>query len=110
MFLDLGRPERFEIRKNPDVDKLTVEFISKYGHLGEDVRKDFLKCAYSVPTKILSKLDYKPIEEIAENIQGFYKLYNTRMHNVDVYSQVPNELKDELLDFFERFVMTSLYR
>ncbi|KAJ8960063.1 hypothetical protein NQ318_009505 [Aromia moschata] len=108
---DSGRPEKYiDMRQaNPDADKLMAEFISSYGEWGEHVRKDFFKCVQAFTTKMLSELDAKPIEDLAEIAQNYYNLYNKRVNTNDVYQGVTSEVKDELLDFFERYSMVSLY-
>lgn len=108
-FPDSGRPERhIDIRQNnPDVNKLVAEAYSKYE---EPVRKDIFRCAQSFITKILSELDMKPIEELAEIAQNFYNLYKNRLNSNLIYEAVPSEVRDELLEYFERYCMVSLYR
>ncbi|KAJ8968175.1 hypothetical protein NQ314_002434 [Rhamnusium bicolor] len=107
-----GKPEKYiDMRQaNPDADKLLAEFISSYGEWGEFVRKDFFKCVQSFTTKILSELDAKPVEDLAEIAQNYYNLYNNRVNSNPVYQAVTSEVRDELLDFFERYCMVSLYR
>ncbi|XP_018573285.1 rab5 GDP/GTP exchange factor isoform X1 [Anoplophora glabripennis] len=108
---DSGRPEKYiDMRQaNPDADKLMAEFISSFGEWGEIVRKDFFKCVQSFTTKILSELEAKPIEDLAELAQNCYNLYNDRVNNNVVYQGVTSEVRDELLDFFEKYSMVSLY-
>ncbi|XP_044271052.1 rab5 GDP/GTP exchange factor isoform X1 [Tribolium madens] len=108
---DSGRPERhLDLRQaNPDADKLTAEFISLYGVWGEQVRRDFFKCVHSFTTKIYSELENKPIEDIAEMAQKYYNLYSNRVNNTETYQEVTTDVRDELLDFFEKYVMVSLY-
>lgn len=107
---DTGKPERHRRHINPEADKLNVEFISHYGKLGEQVRKDFLMCVQSFTSKILVELDMKPIEDLAEMTQNFYKSYQLRLFNIEVYQHVSTEEKDGLLEFFERYCMVGLYR
>ncbi|KAJ8917837.1 hypothetical protein NQ315_010749 [Exocentrus adspersus] len=108
---DSGRPEKYyDMRQaNPDANKLMTEFISSFGKWGETVRKDFSKCVQSFTTKILSELDAKPIEDLAELAQNCYNLYNDRLKNNAVYQAVTSEVRDELLDFFEKYSMVGLY-
>lgn len=89
---------------------MSVEYLSLYGSLGDGVRNDFLKCVKGASARILSEIDSKPIEEIGELAKKFYSLFNTRVHNCSAYNEVPPETKDELVDFFEKFVTVSLYR
>ncbi|KAG5866099.1 hypothetical protein JTB14_015932 [Gonioctena quinquepunctata] len=109
---DSPRPEKYiDIMRhaNPDADKLMVEFISTYGEWGEHVRKDFFRCVQAFTTKVLSELDSKPIEDLAEIVQNFYNLYNTRLNSNSVYQAVTTEVRDKLLDFYEKYCMISLY-
>ncbi|XP_068897221.1 rab5 GDP/GTP exchange factor isoform X2 [Tenebrio molitor] len=108
---DSGRPERhLDLRQaNPDADKLMAEFISLYGVWGELVRRDFFKCVQSFTTKIYSELENKPIEDIAEMAQKYYNLYSNRVNSTQTYQEVTTDVRDELLDFFEKYVMVSLY-
>lgn len=76
---------------------------------GELVRKDFFKCAQSFTTKMYSELENKPIEDIAEMAQKYYNLYSHRVNSTQTYQEVTTEVRDELLDFFEKFVMVTLY-
>ncbi|CAG9821976.1 unnamed protein product [Phaedon cochleariae] len=110
---DSGRPERYADimrQSTPDTDKLLVEFISTYGEWGELVRKDLLKCAQSIVTEIFCGLDTKPIEDLAEIAQNYYNKYDNRLLTNTVYQVVPSDVKDQLLDFFEKYSMMSLYR
>lgn len=112
LLLDSDRPDRtHEFRHtNPDIDKLNVEYISLYGNLGENVHKDFIKYINSISSKILRIVDVQSIEEVAEFAQRSYSLFNQRVNNSLVYKDVPSDVKEELLEFFEKFAMTSLYR
>lgn len=92
------------------MEKLTAEYITKYGVWGEHVRKDFLKCVNSVYTKILIDIDNKPIEDIAELIQKYYNMFSDRLNRNSVYEEVNHDIRDQMLDFFEKFVMIGLYR
>lgn len=59
---------------------------------------------------MLSEIDNKPIEDIAELAQKYYSVFNNRVHSSPAYEEVAPETKDELVDFFEKFVTVSLYR
>ncbi|XP_031349677.1 rab5 GDP/GTP exchange factor-like isoform X3 [Photinus pyralis] len=94
---------------NPEIEKLTAEFISKYGVCGEHVRKDFTKCVTTAYTKTRALLDSKPIEEVAELAQQYYNMYLTRLNTNSVYKEINGEIRCQILDFFEKFVMVELY-
>lgn len=92
------------------MEKLTLEFIATYGCWGEDVRKDFNKCVNSVYTKIISEIDNKLIEDIAEMVQKYYNMFLNRLNNYQVYDKINSDIKEQMLEFFEKFVMVGLYR
>lgn len=89
---------------------MSVEYLSLYGTLGDGVKSDFSRCVKAAYTKILAEINNKPIEDIGELAQKYYSLFNDRIHNNAAYEEVPTETKDELVDFFEKFVTVSLYR
>ncbi|XP_072398892.1 rab5 GDP/GTP exchange factor isoform X3 [Diabrotica undecimpunctata] len=107
-----GRPEKYiDIMRqtNPDANKLMVEFISMYSQWGESVRKDFFKFSQVFSNKIVNELDVKPIEELAEVAQNHYNLYHTRLNSNAIYQDVPSEIREKLVEFFEKYSMISLY-
>lgn len=87
-----------------------AEFISLYGVWGDALRKDFFKCVQSLTLKIYNECDTKPIEDIAEMAQKYYNLYKNRVNSYQIYEEVTSEVREELLDFFERYAMVSMYR
>lgn len=50
------------------------------------------------------------IEEVAEIAQKKYNTFNQRVNNFLVYKEVPADIKEELVEFFEKFAMINLYR
>lgn len=86
-----------------------TEFLSKYGHLGEAVRKDFFKCIQHFTGRLIN-MDSKPIDELAELAQKYYNLYNLRVNENPDYHALSADLKSDLEDFFEKYSMVSLYR
>lgn len=105
---DFNRPE---IRQaNPDANKLDAEFVAQFGVWGENVRKDFFKLVQSFTIKILNDIESKKlIEDLSEAAQKYYNFYNNRLNSYVIYQEVPAEVRDDLLDFFERYSMTTLY-
>lgn len=67
-------------------------------------------CAQAFTSKILNELEMKPIEDLAEMSQNYYKSYMLRLCNIEVYQYISTEERDGLLEFFERYCMVSLYR
>ncbi|CAG9859339.1 unnamed protein product [Phyllotreta striolata] len=109
---DVGRPENLvDIMRqaNPEANKLMAEFIAQYSQYGEGIRKDFLKCSQAFSNKIVKELDVKPMEDLAEIAQNYYNQYQNRVNSNPTYQNVPNDVKDRLVEFFENFTMISLY-
>ncbi|XP_030749753.1 rab5 GDP/GTP exchange factor isoform X2 [Sitophilus oryzae] len=106
-----GKPEKYvnTRQNNPDANKLMTQFLSKYGYLDDNVRKDFEKCAQAFITKMLSEVDLKPVDELAEMAQKYYNLYNTRINSYPVYQDLNAEVRTDLEDYFEKYAMISLY-
>ncbi|KAL3268512.1 hypothetical protein HHI36_007623 [Cryptolaemus montrouzieri] len=109
---DADRPHRITDLKhsNPDADKLLAEFIMNFSQNGDTLRHEFFKYV-QVFVKIIQKdIDMnKPIEDVTENAQKYYNHFNSRLNNAPVFKDLPSEVKDQLLDFFEKYVMTMLY-
>lgn len=61
-------------------------------------------------TKIVSVFDSKSADEIAEAAQKYYTLFSRRVNESPVYKPVPQETREELVDFYEKFGMVGLYR
>ncbi|XP_057656208.1 rab5 GDP/GTP exchange factor isoform X1 [Diorhabda carinulata] len=107
---DASRPEKYILRQpNPDTDKLMVEFISIFCQWGEGIKKDFFRCSQAFSNKILSELDTKPIEDLAETAQNYYNLYNNRVNSYPAYENLPIEVREKLVEFFEKYSMITLY-
>ena len=49
------------------------------------------------------------IGEVAAQSQKMYNMYSERLNTETIYEHVTPEIKEELLDFFEKFAMTNLY-
>lgn len=109
---DSGKQDRHhELRhSNPEAKKLMAEYIATYGQWGEIVSRDFFKCTNAVFTKTFHEIDNKPIEDIAEIIQKYYNMFSSRLHDFQAYDKIDHDIKDQMLDFFEKFIMVSSYR
>ncbi|XP_049823336.1 rab5 GDP/GTP exchange factor isoform X2 [Aethina tumida] len=100
----------FDLRQaNPDADRLKAEFLAHFGKYGEHVRADFFKCAQTFIAKMMAEINVRPIDELAEIAQKYYNVYSIRVNSHEQYHNVPTEARDELLDFFEKNCMISLY-
>ncbi|KAL1491371.1 hypothetical protein ABEB36_011978 [Hypothenemus hampei] len=108
---DYVKPEKHINRRqvNPDADKLMTEFLCKYGHFEDNLRKDFLKCVHHFTNQLCREINVKPIDELAETAQKFYNLYNSRVNSNPLYQNLTPEVKADLEDFFEKHVMITLY-
>ncbi|XP_019754627.1 rab5 GDP/GTP exchange factor isoform X1 [Dendroctonus ponderosae] len=106
-----GKPDKYaNVRQtNPDADKLMAEFLGQYGFLGDDIRKDFIKCIQVFTSKLLNEMESKPIDELAEMAQKYYNWYNGRINSHAVYAEVDPEVKTDLEGLFEKHSMVTLY-
>lgn len=86
-----------------------AEFLGQYGYLGDDIRKDFIKCIQVFTSKLLNEMESKPIDELAEMAQKYYNWYNGRTNSHAVYAEVDPEVKTELEALFEKHSMVTLY-
>lgn len=58
---------------------------------------------------MMAEINVRPIDELAEIAQKYYNVYSIRVNSHEQYHNVPTEARDELLDFFEKNCMISLY-
>ncbi|XP_017779168.1 PREDICTED: rab5 GDP/GTP exchange factor [Nicrophorus vespilloides] len=107
---DSFRSERQpEAIHNPEADRLTVEYLKTYV-LPEQVNKDFFKKISYLYSMIVTEMDNnKPIEEVAELAQKYYINYSTRLNGHPLYADIDPNVRAEMLEFFEKFVMSSAY-
>ncbi|KRT78427.1 hypothetical protein AMK59_7448 [Oryctes borbonicus] len=108
---DVGRPERHHEPRhtNPEMEKLELEYMSTYIHLGRHVRDDFFKFVKFFNVNIRNEMNSRPIEEVAVVAQKYYNFFANRINSHEIYSKMEQETKDHLIDFFEKFSMTTLY-
>ncbi|KAI4462193.1 rab gdp/gtp exchange factor [Holotrichia oblita] len=107
---DVGRPERHHESRhiNPEMQKLELEYMS-YIHLGKQVRDDFFKFVKFFNVNIRNEVSSRPIEEVAAAAQKYYNFFANRINTHEIYSKAEQDVKDHLIDFFEKFSMTLLY-
>lgn len=108
---DVGRPERHHEPRhtNPELEKLEIEYMSTYIHLGRHVRDDFFKFVKFFNASIKNEMNARPIEEVAVVAQKYYNFFSNRINTHEIYAKVEQDVKDHLIDFFEKFSMTTLY-
>lgn len=110
LFIEIGRPGRIhESRQNPDAEKLILEYKLYYSNLGENVQNDFSQLATKCCIRIADGIYCKHIDEISEMVQKVYTLYSTKLNDAPIYNNVPQETKEQLMDFFEKYITTNEY-
>lgn len=112
---DTGRPDPYQDLKkpNPELDKLKLEYSESFGFLGRVIEKDIELCIQSFCKTMRQHFDVKTVDELGEYAQKCYKLFSRRMEDHQkntIYENVSPEIREALLDFFEKFTMTCLYR
>ncbi|GLV41929.1 Rabaptin-5-associated exchange factor for Rab5 [Carabus blaptoides fortunei] len=95
---------------NPDLDKLKAEYLAKFGSLGTNIEHDIHKCIQHFCVMMQQYVDTKTIDEVGEYAQTFYNMVLKRVETHLQYGTVNADTKKQLLDFFEKFTMTYLYR
>lgn len=110
--IDTARPDiNQELQQpNPDLDKLEVEYIAKFGSLGKTINQDIHKFINFFCVNMRKNVDNKSIDDVADYAQNFYNKFTKRMDSNHDYEQIPPEIREQLLDFLEKFSMTCLYR
>lgn len=97
-----------ENRQNPDSEKLLLEYRMEYSKLGQLVQTDFFQLTSKLCRKISESLYSRHIEEIAEIVQTSYNMYSNRLNKYPM-DDVPQEMKEQLMDFFEKYITTFEY-
>lgn len=72
------------------------------------VQTDFFQLASKLCRKISEGLYSGHIEEIAEIVQTSYNKYSNRLNDYHT-DDVPQEMKEQLMDFFEKYITTVEY-
>lgn len=74
-------------------------------------KSDFFKFAQVFIKRIRTEVDTnKPIDDISDVVQKYYCTFDSHLNTAEVYNNLETEDKEELLNFFEKYVMTVLYR
>ncbi|XP_044754074.1 rab5 GDP/GTP exchange factor isoform X2 [Coccinella septempunctata] len=95
---------------NPDAEKLMTEFMVTFNEYGASLRNDFFKLTQLFIKKTKADVDVnKPIDDISDVVQKFYSSFNDHLNTSKVYKDLQPEIKEQLLNFFEKYVMTLLY-
>ncbi|KAK9877335.1 hypothetical protein WA026_017730 [Henosepilachna vigintioctopunctata] len=109
---ELEKPHRNSDLKhsNPDADKLMAEFMLTFGQLSESLRHDFFKYIQVFIKRIQTDINMnKPIEDVTEVAQKYYNTFNNGLNTSSTFKDLPSDVRDQLLDFFEKYVMTILF-
>ncbi|XP_044732935.1 rab5 GDP/GTP exchange factor isoform X2 [Chrysoperla carnea] len=95
---------------NPDLEKLKIEYLSGFSSLSREVHSDIRQCIKVFTNRMINSLESRSIDELSEIAQNFYSNFGKRLDNSPIYQDVTNEMREQLLDFFEKYSITSLYR
>lgn len=111
--VDTGRPDIYqEFKKpNPELLKIKTEYRENYGYLGSKIEKEIDSLIQSFCTKMREDFEQnKTIDELGEMAQKGYKVFARKLENNPHYEHVSPEVREQLLDYFEKFTMTYLYK
>lgn len=109
---DVDKPRSSETKHhNPDAEKLLAEFMETFKRYEGIFKSDFFKFAQVFIKRIRTEVDTnKPIDDISDVVQKYYCTFDSHLNTAEVYNNLETEDKEELLNFFEKYVMTVLYR
>lgn len=112
LLTDAEKHRSFEIKhNNPDAEKLMAEFMSKFKEYGERLKTDFFKFSQMFIKRIKTDVDMnKSIDDVSDVVQKYYSCFNDHLNSDEVYRDLNSEAKEHLLNFFEKYAMTLLYR
>ncbi|XP_075220580.1 rab5 GDP/GTP exchange factor-like [Lycorma delicatula] len=110
---DGGRSEQLTFGPaTAEVDRLRQEHYDLFSQVGKSVETDVHKCIHSFYVKLCHEAEVQmiPVEDLSEHAQNFYQMFNKRIDINSTYENVSQEIKDQLLDYMEKYAMTCLYR
>lgn len=97
--------------RTAETEKLYAEYNQNFSQWGRTMSSDFFKNVQIFVNAIKTEVEInKSIEEVAETVQKYYKRINNKLNNSAIYEDVPSQVKEQLLDYFERYVMVFLYK
>ncbi|XP_036369177.1 rab5 GDP/GTP exchange factor isoform X2 [Octopus sinensis] len=85
------------------------EFAEFLQTLKKPVALDVSKRVRNLNERIHNLTDYS-IEELSEMVQDFYQSMSDQFHGTPLYSSCTAETTEQLMDYIEKFIMTTLYR
>ncbi|KAL1140198.1 hypothetical protein AAG570_000130 [Ranatra chinensis] len=112
-FVEGGKNEAFFGPETKEAEALQREYYYKlFKSVGPHIQIDIHKCISSFYKKMVSDADSPTtsIDDLSERTQHFYQIITKRMEDERIYSGVNSEIKEQLLDYAEKFAMTCLYR
>lgn len=111
---DTARPDQLQdlFNSTPEIDKLKQEFYELFTSLGPSVDRDVRKFIQSFVAKMLKNADIRSVDELSELAQNFFQVFSKRVDASSIYAQseITQDMKENLLDYVEKYVMTCLYR
>uniref|UniRef100_A0A6M2DH06 Putative vacuolar assembly/sorting protein vps9 n=1 Tax=Xenopsylla cheopis TaxID=163159 RepID=A0A6M2DH06_XENCH len=98
----------FVQQSNPDLEKLDKEFRSTFArNLTPIAERDVHKYLQALYKGVIKAPDISQAEEFVQNC---YQLFEKQIHESSHYKMLTQETKENLLDFFEKYATTYLYK
>lgn len=103
---DSGRLPEPWLEQSPEVERIKQEYASQLSSLSPEVSQYMNKYIQALCRTVCSDAHNMSIDELSEKVQKFYQNLSKCMdaHNMN------QELKEQVLDYCEKFTMTILYR
>lgn len=105
----LTAPEKEARRASLESQQVGGEFTEFLKTIKKPVALDVSKKVRSFNERVQTLTEYS-IEELSEMVQDFYQSMSDRFHSNPLYSSCSPETIESLMDYMEKFIMTTLYR
>lgn len=101
-----------EQHKTRKLDKYEIEFLEglRAFKITDNGKKEIKSNMQSVEEVIRKKYTASSIEEISESIQNGYNKFSDCLNGSTNFANIAPEVKDEIMDFFERIIMVKYYK
>lgn len=103
---DSGRLPEPWLEQSPEVERIKQDYATQLSSLPPEVGQDINKRIQGLCRIVCSDSNNILIDELSEKVQKFYQILAKCM---DAHS-VNQELKEQILDYCEKFTMTVLHR
>lgn len=99
-------------QRTKKLDKYEVEFLEglRAFKIPENGKKEIKYFMQMVEDVIRKKYASSSIDEIADSIQNGYNKFSEYLNSTPNFSNIAPEVKEEIMDFFERTIMVRYYK